>query len=119
MQTNHFSNPGTSFKASVAKIPWIRSAFIGFIAGLWWNNKLYRFTTYNNTSLHKCLIDKDHVENLLSNRKYELSILAHRDHATALASPLQGMMDGRIEESMTSSVEVTLSNLKTKSVIFQ
>lgn len=119
MQTNHFSTPGISFKASVAKIPWIRNAFVGFIAGLWWNNKLYRFTTYNGTSLRKCLIDKDHVDILLSNRTYELSILAHRDHATALASPLQGMMDGRIEESMTSLVEVTLRNIKTKSVIFQ
>lgn len=119
MQTNHFSNPGTSFKASVAKIPWIRNAFVGFIAGLWWNNKLYRFTTYNNTSLYKCLIDKNHVEILLTNRNYKLSILAHRDHATVLASPLQGMMGGRIEESMTSSVDVILTDIKTNSVIFQ
>ena len=50
MQSNHFSRPGISFKCSVAKIPWIRNAFTGFIAGLWLNDQLYRFTTYTAQS---------------------------------------------------------------------
>ena len=33
MQSNHFSKKETSIKISVAKIPWLRSSFIGFIAG--------------------------------------------------------------------------------------
>ena len=118
MQTNHFNKEKVSFKASVAKIPWIRSAFVGFIAGLWLDNRLYRFTTYNGTKLHKCAIDKDHVEIVLNHKKYELSIYAHRDKATALASPILGLMNGRIEESMTSTIEVKLKDKKTKNIIF-
>jgi hypothetical protein len=47
MQSNHFSTPGTSVKASMAIIPWLGSSFIGHIAGVLFNGKLYEFTTYN------------------------------------------------------------------------
>ncbi len=117
-QTNHFSKYGISFKASVAKIPWIQNAFVGFIAGLWIENHLLRFTTYNGTMLNKCAIDTDHVEIVLNHKKYELSIYAHRDNATSLASPILGLMNGRIEESMTSTIEVSLKEKKSNSIIF-
>ena len=118
MQSNHFSKPGISFKASVAKIPWIRNSFVGFIAGLWYGNKLYRFTTYNRTRLISCVINKNQVEIKLENRRHKLQVLANRDHATELASPILGLMDGRIEESMTSTIEVKLINKSSNSVIF-
>jgi hypothetical protein len=35
MQSNHFEQPGTCLTASVAIIPWLRSAFSGFVVGLW------------------------------------------------------------------------------------
>ena len=54
----------------------------------------------------------------MENQTYKLDILAHRDHATELASPIFGAMDGRIEESMTSTIEVTLYNKKTKEIAF-
>lgn len=118
MQTNHFSEPGISFKASVAKIPWIRNAFVGFIAGLWIKDKLYQFTTYNKTKLVKCTIDKKTINIILENKKYRLDVIAHRDDATELASPILGLMDGRIEESMTSLVEVKLVNRASGMSIF-
>lgn len=119
MQSNHFTEAGISFKASVAKIPWIRKSFTGFIAGLWLKGKLFRFTTYNRTKLKRSFADKDKVEIVLENKKYLLEITAYRDHATALASPILGLMDGRIEESMTASVLVNLSGKKTGQTIFR
>jgi hypothetical protein len=118
MQTNHFSYPGISFKASVAKIPWIKSAFIGFIAGLWFENKLYRFTTYNRTKLKRCLISKKEVHLMLENKKFLLEIIAMRDQATELASPILGMMEGHIEESMTSTVNVKLTDKNSGVIVF-
>ena len=112
LQTNHFSEPGISLKASVAKIPWIRNSFTGFIAGLWHKGKLYRFTTYNNTSLRKSYADEQRLEIILENRRWLLEILANRDKATALASPILGLMEGRIEESMTSTTHVRLFDKK-------
>jgi hypothetical protein len=114
LQTNHFSEPGISIKASVAKIPWIRNSFTGFIAGVWLKEKLFRFTTYNGTVLKKSFADEEKLELVMENKNYKLEVLAHRDSATALASPILGLMDGRIEESMTAITEASLYDKKQK-----
>ena len=118
MQTNHFSIPGISMKASVAKIPWITKSFVGFIAGLWLHDRLIRFTTYNGTRLRKSFIDEKRVELVFENSNFRIELLAHRDRVTSLASPILGFMDGRIEESMTSTVEVNLYDRKLRKSIF-
>ena len=118
MQTNHFTLPGISLKASVAKIPWITNSFTGFIAGIWLHDRLFRFTTYNGTRLRKSVIDESKVELVLENSRFRIELLAHRNGSTALASPILGLMDGRIEESMTSLVEVNLFDRKQKRSIF-
>ncbi|NOT50859.1 MAG: hypothetical protein HOP10_06255 [Chitinophagaceae bacterium] len=118
MQSNHFSEPGISVKVSVAKIPWMKSSFTGFIAGLWLNGKLFRFTTYNRTKLRRSFADINKVEIGLENKKYLLQITAYRGESTELASPIHGLMDGRIEESMTASILVNLSDKKSGKIIF-
>lgn len=117
MQTNHFSKQGISLKASVAKIPWLGSSFVGFIAGVRLYDRLFKFTTYNSTRLVKCFADLDKVELVLENKNYRLELLAHREAATMLASPISGFMHGRIEESMTAKVEVVLSDLKNNKIL--
>lgn len=108
MQSNHFSQPGISIKISVAKIPWLNSYFIGFICGLWINNKLIRFTTYNRSVLNKSFANEEKVDLIIENKKYHLSITAFRDHATGLAAPIHGLMEGRIEESMNAELKIKL-----------
>lgn len=112
LQTNHFKEYGISVKASVAKIPWLGSSFVGFIAGIWLNDRLIQFTTYNGSKLVKSLADTEKVELIIENKNYRLEILARREKSTQLASPILGFMDGRIEESMTSEIEVQLLDKK-------
>lgn len=119
LQTNHFSTPGISLKASVAKIPWIRKAFTGFIAGCWIGDRLIRFTTYNGSVLRKCYADETRLELVFENRKYRLETRTLRDRATGLASPILGLMDGRIEESMTAETEVLLTDRKSQTLLLQ
>jgi len=119
MQSNHFSKSGISMKASVAKIPWMGTSFVGFIAGVWLENKLIEFTTYNFTKLRKSFADQDKVELVMENRKHKLEIYAKRQAATELASPISGFMDGRIEESMTAILEVKLTDKKNGKVLLQ
>lgn len=119
MQSNHFSREGTSFKASVANIPWLRSSFVGFIAGLYHQQKLIQFTTYNGTRLLHSFADSKKVELCMENRKHRLEILAHRTDATELASPIAGFMDGRISESMCSEIDLQLLDTKSKKVLFE
>ena len=118
MQSNHFSSPGISFKASVAKIPWLGSSFVGFIAGLYFNGKLVQFTTYNRAKLLRSFANKRKVELVMENKSHRLEILANRSGATELASPIAGFMDGRISESMTAAIEVKLLDKKSGKLLF-
>lgn len=119
MQSNHFTTPGISLKASVARIPWIGKSFVGFIAGIWINDRLLRFTTYNRSSLRKLNIDTGRIELILDNKNYYLEIVVLRDAATSLASPIRGFMEGRIDESMSSSIDVTVTDKKNGRVILR
>ncbi len=117
MQSNHFSKEGISLKCSVAKIPWIKSSFVGFIAGVWLQDRLIRFTTYNQSKLRKSFANEKEVEVVLENKNHLLEILALREGAAELASPINGFMNGRIEESMTSSITVMLTDKKNNIVL--
>lgn len=119
MQTNHFENSGISVKASVAKIPWMGSSFVGFIAGVWLQDRLIQFTTYNFSQLRKSFADQNKVELVMENSHHRLEIFAHREASTTLASPILGFMDGRIEESMTAKIEVKLWDKKNKTILLQ
>lgn len=114
MQSNHFSKPGISFKSSVANIPWLGSSFVGCIAGVWLGDQLIQFTTYNFTKLLKSYADKEKVLLQMENNRHRLEVEAFREQATELASPIQGFMDGRIEESMTSKIHVSVYDKKKK-----
>lgn len=117
MQTNHFDQPGISIKASVAKIPWMGSSFIGFIAGVWLHDRLIQFTTYNGSKLTHAFADKQEVRLVMENKHFRLEICAHRQKSTLLASPISGLMDGRIEESMTSLIDVQLIDKHSRAVL--
>jgi len=118
LQSNHFSHPGISVKVSVAKIPYLGYSFVGFIAGVWLGDRLIQFTTYNRSVLRKSTIDTEKVEVVMENKKFRLEILVRRETATVLASPILGLMDGRIEESMNARIEVTLIDKESGQSIF-
>ena len=119
MQSNHFSEPKISFKCSIAKIPFKIFSFNGFIAGLWLKNKLIEFTTYNFSKVKKCKIDEKKVEIIIEKPKYILKILVNRSKTASLAAPIQGFMDAKIDESMTSQVQVKLIEKKTKKTLYE
>ena len=119
MQSNHFSEPKISFKCSIAKIPFKIFSFNGFIAGIWLKNKLIEFTTYNFSKVKKCNISEKKVEIIIENPKYILKILVNRSKTASLAAPIQGFMDAKIDESMTSQVQVKLIEKKTKKTLFE
>jgi tocopherol cyclase len=118
MQSNHFSKPGISFKASVARIPWVTGKFTGFIAGLWLSDRLYRFTEYNRTRFSSLSVTGSMVEMEFINRNSIISISAPVDKPTALAAPVNGLMGGRIEESMTSVITLTLTERGTGRMVY-
>lgn len=119
MQSNHFEREGISFKCSVARIPWLNGSFTGFIAGLWLDGQLIRFTTYNRCALRLCYADLHVVRIMLEHPAFRLEVEAERDAPTALASPIQGLMDGRIEETMQARISIRLIHKASGQVRFE
>ena len=118
IQSNHFESENISFKASVARIPWLTGSFTGFITGLWYDRRLYSFTTYNRSSLKRLIMNPSYAEIEFDNPSWNLVVKAYADRPTPLASPVRGFMEGRIDESMTSEVDLQLRDKKNGRLIF-
>ncbi len=108
VQTNHFSTTEPiSLMASVARIPWLGSHFIGYIVGFQWQGKLYRFATYTGASMTAALGERQ-VTLAFKDRRYRLEIVATPGPGADLLSPISGQMTGKVNESMQATVSVTL-----------
>jgi tocopherol cyclase len=117
MQSNHFARPGTSFVASIAIIPWIRSAFPGFLVGLRHDGVLHRFATYTGARTEALRITDDRVEWTIVDRRRRLEIRAHRASAGLLLGPTRERMESRVGETMQATIEVRLADRRTGVVL--
>lgn len=108
LQSNNFSNPGTSFTFSLAKIPWLGKFFIGFIVFLYYKSEFIIFSTYNKSELNDIKHDNDSVSVTLKNKKYVLKFKAIKKTFGELKAPSSGDMSRRIKESVDSVVTISL-----------
>lgn len=119
MQTNHFDEERhVSLSASVARIPWVGSHFIGYIVGFLLGERLYRFATYTGAQMQIALNTEEKTVHLVfRDQRYTLEITAYHGTVGALVSPISGNMTGKVNESMNAVVDVVLYDGRT--VIFQ
>ena len=110
-QCNHFETPGSSLTASIALIPWLGSAFRGFIVGLWHQNQLYRFATYTGARTESLTITDNQVKWVIGDRLHRLEMTARRMEGGLLHAPTRSEMLQRVEETMLASVDVRLTSL--------
>jgi tocopherol cyclase len=108
MQSNSFSTRA-SLTCSIARVPFRGSEFTGFILGLYTGERLYSFTTYNGSKLLAIEYDRDTVAITLRKDHTVVQIRARREAGAQLASPIQGEMTGRIEETLGSEISVYLT----------
>jgi len=121
MQTNHFeeknassenhtkpNNLNISFFGSIAKIPWLRSFFTGYIFGFYLNGQLYRFTTYTGAKIDKLMVSDEKIEIIACDNDYILEISADRTEGVDLPAPTLGEMKSRVNESLRSRINVKL-----------
>ncbi|MFI5172935.1 MAG: tocopherol cyclase family protein [Chitinophagales bacterium] len=119
MQTNHFSKPATSFKLSVAKIPWLTGSFVGFICAFLLKNKLIKFATYTGAKLKKVKLAGDNIDIIIEDRNFILTVNAVQAEGADLATPVSGLMEGRVKESMNAIVNIKLFSKKGNKIIFE
>lgn len=111
-QSNHFGGTPACITASVAIIPWMGSAFRGFIVGLWINGKLYRFATYSGARIRSLQIFDTHVDWVLQSNRYRLHLTARRVEGGLLRGPTRQDMGKRVLETLNATVQVRLENLQ-------
>jgi tocopherol cyclase len=119
LQSNHFGGPGTSLTLSVAKIPFAGGWFVGQIAGLLHEGRLYRFTTYTGAKLTRLEHREGGVTVVMADRRHQLTVEADGAQPGVLASPVLGGMTGRVQESLRGRVHVRLARVADGSVVFE
>lgn len=118
-QTNHFERVGTSLTASFAEIPNLGITFPGFIVGLWHEDTLYQFTTYNLSRIDYVHVTDSVVRWALNSPKYRLEVEATRAEGGLLLGPEREDMHMRVDETLKSSIQVKLTERSSKRVIFE
>jgi hypothetical protein len=111
MQANNFQDHLVSFNFSVAKIPWIGKFFVGFIAFLYFENKFFLFSTYNNSELSNIVHTRDSLSFSLKNRDSILKVTASKNSFGELIAPVSGDMSRRIKESIDSEIQLELYDI--------
>lgn len=108
IQSNHFSDPDTSFMFSYATIPFLGLKFKGFIINLLIKNVEYRFATYNFSKVVSVDADSNKVTFVIKKGKYKLHVFAKNKETIHLASPNMGIMKDKIKEGLSGIVTITL-----------
>lgn len=118
LQANHFSLQNASFLFSIARIPWLGTAFTGLICFLRTDRGFYRFATYNGTKVYALKTEGDQMEATLKSPTHTLKFSARYAKGGILKAPKNGKMLREIEESITAWVRVELRD-RQGNVLFQ
>lgn len=116
-QSNHFDRHGTSAVISVAKIPWMGSSFVGFIAGVLVGEELYRFTTYTGAHMTAFSSWPGGAKVTFEDHRHRLEAEVDTCDVAPLRAPKHGCMVARADESLNSQVRVKLTRLRDKVVL--
>ena len=111
MQSNHFtSNNSTSFMLSLARIPWMKGHFPGFLSFLLLHGRVYRFATYNRSEVSLLEISPELVRVVITHKKFRLEVKTYRQDGGILKAPRHGNMDREIKESIISTLSLELKS---------
>ncbi len=105
-QCNNYQISNLSVMASVAHIPWRGSFFIGFLALIWNGSSLKVFTSYTGARMRAEILD-DAVILSFRDRNEELRIEARQAPGAVLRSPIDGLMTGKVNESIQATHHIT------------
>lgn len=116
-QSNHFSTPGTSLSASIARIPLWGLNFPGFIIALWHNGTHYRWATYTRAKTDRLNISDHDVQWVVVDSRTRLTIGVERKAGGLLKAPIRTEMHKRVEETMQSKVTIRLETRDGRTIL--
>ncbi len=107
-QGNNFQTQSASFMLAIATVPLFFFKMRGLICILNYQNKEYRFATYNFAKIKKFKANDNEVNITLKKGKYTLTIKCFCNSSQKLVAPVCGKMEKEILESISASMSVTL-----------
>ena len=113
MQSNTFSTPGDSCMVSVARIPWIRRSFTGFLGFLRYQGHVVRFGTYTGARITSLTVDDLHAAVTMQLPRIGTLTIAGSlsgKGSGRLVAPQKGTMVRDIIESVSGRLQVTLTD---------
>lgn len=113
LQSNHFKDKNTSLFLSVADIPFMNTAFEGFICNVIVHQKEYRFATYNNSKLSIEKLSSQEIKIILENSHAHMTLIAHPSQFEQLIAPKKGSMALQIKEGFSDFISIQLDDFKT------
>lgn len=118
MQTNHFPEDEASFFGSIAKIPWLRRSFTGFLFGFYLKNRIYRFTTYTGARIKELHIDDERLTFTVEDARCGLKVEGKRAEGGRLVAPKMGEMTVKINQTLSSTIGLTFYRKKGGEILF-
>ena len=110
VQANHFNRTKVSISASIARVPFFGTEFAGFIIGLLFENKFYRFTTYRSAKIVSLDYDGSVIKWLVKQKDLTLEIIIEiGSNAGILFAPDDDDMIKKVPEYLNSRVSIKLT----------
>jgi hypothetical protein len=105
-QSNHFGSSGVTLMFSVAKIPWFRKSFTGFISFLRLKGRIYVFATYTGAKLKRLSFHGNSIFIILEDLRFRMEVRVSGTDGGTLMAPRNGLMKRKILESINGVVTV-------------
>ena len=110
LQSNHFGKDDVSLMFSLARIPWLRWSFPGFLSFIRIKDKMLLFATYTHAKIIELSYARDSLKAVVEDKRHKLELNAVHSGKGILKAPKNGLMDREILESITAVVQVRLSD---------
>lgn len=119
VQCNSFKNSKASISCSIGHIPFMFTSFRGFLIGLYIDDKFYKFTTINKSTLNIVQKALD-VIITTENKNYKLIIETKTDRENFMLcmGPRDNEMVPLVEENLKGVVKVSLIDKTLSKIIF-
>lgn len=118
MQANCFPTKSLSTMLSIAKIPFAKHTFLGFLGFIHLPDRLLRFATYTKASIVSLQIQEETATALIQTKEHLLEFEALLGTSSKLAAPRNGIMDRTIKESVAGTLRLTIYD-REKNILLQ
>ena len=95
---------------SIARIPWLRGHFVGFLGFVSISGKIYKFATYTGARLNNLRITESEVDANIRTGGYTLSVKGGKKRKGFLQAPVNGVMERRILESIDAEIVLEMED---------